>query len=157
MFDLDRFRMTFETMLRLYFTKTIETSDNQEKYEALSHTIMSMLADDWSATNALFDDKRKAYYFSAEFLIGRSLGNNMLNIGYFSQIKEFVESLGLNLNQLEEKEEDAALGNGGLGRLAACFMESATTLSLPLYSYDVLYNQELFIISKTYNRIITPI
>ena len=67
MFDLDRFRMTFETMLRLYFTKTIETSDNQEKYEALSHTIMSMLADDWSATNALFDDKRKAYYFSAEF------------------------------------------------------------------------------------------
>lgn len=144
MFDLDRFRMTFETMLRLYFTKTIETSDNQEKYEALSHTIMSMLADDWSATNALFDDKRKAYYFSAEFLIGRSLGNNMLNIGYFSQIKEFVESLGLNLNQLEEKEEDAALGNGGLGRLAACFMESATTLSLPLYGYGVLYNQGLF-------------
>ena len=131
-------------MLALYFAKTIETSSEREKYSALSHTIMSMISEDWVATRHQFADERKAYYFSAEFLLGRSLGNNMLNIGFYDEIKDFVESLGLNLNSLEEKEDDAALGNGGLGRLAACFMESAATLDLPLYGYGVLYNQGLF-------------
>ena len=145
MFNRIQFRNTFETMLKLYFAKNMETASTREKYSALAHTLMSLISDDWGCTDALFEGKRRAYYFSAEFLIGRSLANNMLNIGYYDEIKSFVEDdLGLSLTDLEEEEEDAALGNGGLGRLAACFMESATTKNLPLMGYGVLYSQGLF-------------
>lgn len=145
MFDRIKFRNTFETMLKLYFAKNFESASTREKYSALAHTLMSLISDDWRSTEDLFETSRRAYYFSAEFLIGRSLANNMLNIGYYDEIKSFVEEdLGLSLTDIEEEEEDAALGNGGLGRLAACFMESAATKNLPLTGYGVLYSQGLF-------------
>lgn len=141
---IDTVRSTFEIMLQLRFAKTIETSSVQEKYYALADTIMSLLANEWAKSDEVYEDKKQAYYFSLEFLIGRSLGNNMLNLEMFDEIRDFIEQLGINYNELEEVEYDAALGNGGLGRLAACFMESAATMNLPVMGYGVRYSQGIF-------------
>jgi starch phosphorylase len=141
---IDTLRSTFEIMLQLRFAKTIETSSVNEKYYALADTIMSLLANDWAKSDEAYAQGKQAYYFSLEFLIGRSLGNNMLNLEMYDEIRGFVESLGINFNELEEVEYDAALGNGGLGRLAACFMESAASMNLPVMGYGVRYSQGIF-------------
>lgn len=142
--NMDAFRSTFEIMLKLRFAKTIQTSSVKEKYYALADTIMSLIADDWARSEEQFYRQKGAYYFSLEFLIGRSLGNNMLNIERYDAIYRFVESLGIDFGELEEVEQDAALGNGGLGRLAACFMEASASCNLPLMGYGVRYSQGIF-------------
>lgn len=137
-------QQNFEIMLKLRFAKTIETSSTQEKYYALADAIMSMLADNWASTQNSFKKGKAAYYMSLEFLIGRSLGNNIVNLSMDEDVREFIDSLGLNFKDLEEVEYDAALGNGGLGRLAACFMEASATCDLPLMGYGVRYSQGIF-------------
>ena len=129
----------------LYRTgKTIKEVSPVAKYEALSIVIMDELKSNWAKTIESNKDKKNAYYFSAEFLIGRSLGNNLLNLGIYDEIREVLDELNISLATLEEMEEDPALGNGGLGRLAACFMESAATEGLPLQGYGVRYSQGIF-------------
>lgn len=126
------------------FRTTLEESTDFEKYAALSKTVMDELQDEWMVTERKNRTRRNAYYFSAEFLIGRSLGNNLLNLGIFDDVVDILNDMGVDFRDLEEQEEDAALGNGGLGRLAACFIESAATEGLPLQGYGVRYSEGIF-------------
>lgn len=138
------FRAQLESNLINTFGVDYEAADDYEKYGALSKTIMQMVQSDWMRTTKENRHKRNAYYFSAEFLMGRSLGNNLLNLGIYDEVKAVIEEMGLDFEALEDQEEDAALGNGGLGRLAACFIESAATEGLPLQGYGVRYSQGIF-------------
>lgn len=129
----------------LYKTgKGIDEISPQAKYEASAIMVMDDIKEDWAKTTKKNKERRNAYYFSAEFLIGRSFGNNILNYGLNNEAEEIADELGISLSALEEIEKDPALGNGGLGRLAACFMESAATEDLPLQGYGVRYSQGLF-------------
>ncbi|NLW42067.1 MAG: glycogen/starch/alpha-glucan phosphorylase [Tissierellia bacterium] len=132
---------TYKLSLKLNFGKTIQEASNLEKYHALSETIMSKISSDWNNTRRAYSQKKQAYYFSAEFLVGRSLHNNLVNLLLDDDVKDCLDEMGITLVELEEQEEDAALGNGGLGRLAACFMESAATMNLPLMGYGVRYSE----------------
>ncbi|MDU5960016.1 MAG: glycogen/starch/alpha-glucan phosphorylase, partial [Finegoldia magna] len=140
----EEFLLQFEKNLFNMFGKDLQTSTEKEKYIAFSKIIMNELAEDWKKTSDKHKNSRNAYYFSAEFLIGRSLGNNLLNMGLDEEYSQVLKGLDIDINELEIQEEDAALGNGGLGRLAACFMESAASLDYPLTGYGVRYRQGLF-------------
>lgn len=142
--EKEEFLLQFEKNLFNLFGKDLQTSTEKEKYIAFSKIIMSELAEDWKKTSDKHKNSRNAYYFSAEFLIGRSLGNNLLNMGLDEKYSQVLKELDIDINDLEIQEEDAALGNGGLGRLAACFMESAASLDYPLTGYGVRYRQGLF-------------
>ena len=142
--EKEEFLLQFEKNLFNMFGKDLQTSTEKEKYIAFSKIIMSELAEDWKKTSDKHKNSRNAYYFSAEFLIGRSLGNNLLNMGLDEEYSQVLKELDIDINDLEIQEEDAALGNGGLGRLAACFMESAASLDYPLTGYGVRYRQGLF-------------
>ncbi len=143
MFNRESFINTYELSLKLNFGKTIEEASALEKYHALSETIMGKISSDWNNTRRAYSQKKQGYYFSAEFLIGRSLHNNLVNLLLDDDVKDCLDEMGIDLVELEEQEEDAALGNGGLGRLAACFMESAATMNLPLMGYGVRYSEGL--------------
>lgn len=142
--DTERLRISYESIIKLKFGKTFESASKEEKYSALATAIMEIIADDWIKTREKSKKERKAYYFSAEFLVGRALGNNILNLGIEKDVQSVLDDMDLALRELEELEEDAALGNGGLGRLAACFMESAATMDIPLDGYGVRYSEGLF-------------
>ena len=141
MFNKELFINTYKLSLKLNFGKTIQEASNLEKYHALSETIMSKISSDWNNARRAYSQKKQAYYFSAEFLVGRSLHNNLVNLLLDDDVKDCLDEMGITLVELEEQEEDAALGNGGLGRLAACFMESAATMNLPLMGYGVRYSE----------------
>lgn len=143
-FNEDFFLKEFKTNLEKTFVKKYEEATDREKYVALSQTIMNLIQEDWLETKENTSKKRNAYYLSAEFLIGRSMGNNLLNLGILDQVKKILADMNIDFDQLEDLEDDAALGNGGLGRLAACFMESGATESLPLQGYGVRYSQGIF-------------
>ena len=142
--DKKLFKDSIHKEMLYKYGKTVEEANAKEKYDILSTVIMRLLSERWKASKEESREKRNAYYFSAEFLVGRSLGNNLLNFGITEEVEDVLEEMGMNLNALEEEEEDAALGNGGLGRLAACFIDSAATLDLPLQGYGVRYSQGLF-------------
>lgn len=127
------------------FKKELEDCNDKEKFKAVSKTIMEMILPKWKETNHKFEDKRKAYYFSAEYLMGRALSNNLINMGYKEDLEKILEELNINYNEIEEAESDAGLGNGGLGRLAACFLDSAATLDYPLTGYGIRYEYGIFI------------
>lgn len=122
------------------------TSDDYYLYKALSYTMRDRLMSHWKKTWEAYNEKKlkKAYYLSMEFLIGRSLTNNLLNLGVESETQQAMYDLGLNLEEIEEAERDAGLGNGGLGRLAACFMDSCATLQLPVMGYGLRYEYGMF-------------
>ncbi len=111
---------------------------------ALSRTVVELIANDWETTRDEYDTVKQSHYFSAEFLEGRSLLNNLVNLGIYEQTKDAVADFGVDLTELLEQEDDAALGNGGLGRLAACFLDSCATLNLPVTGYGILYRYGLF-------------
>ncbi len=140
----ENFISDFNDQLEIMYGKTLETASDFEKYMSLSSTIMLIISEDWMDTTENNRKKRKACYFSAEFLVGRSLGNNLLNLGAYNDVAKILEDLNIDINVMEESEDDAALGNGGLGRLAACFIESAATLGLPVVGYGVRYSEGLF-------------
>lgn len=142
--DEKEFLISFENTLKALYSVDLEEADEFEKYAALSKTLMAYIADDWIKTRKQGEKKRKEYFFSAEFLIGRSLGSNLLNLGILEPVKRILKTLGTDLEDLEDQEEDAALGNGGLGRLAACFMDSAAFKNLPVQGYGVRYSQGIF-------------
>ena len=113
-------------------------------WTALSHTMVELMADDWEQTRDVYDTVRQTHYFSAEFLVGRSMLNNLVNLGIYEEAKEAVAAYGINLTDLLEQENDPGLGNGGLGRLAACFLDSCATMNLPVTGYGILYRYGLF-------------
>ena len=111
-----------------------------------SYAVKDIIIDKWIATHKQYekDDPKMVYYMSMEFLMGRALGNNMINLCAYDEIKEALDELGLDINVIEDQEPDAALGNGGLGRLAACFMDSLATLEYPAYGCGIRYKYGMF-------------
>ncbi|MDD7592752.1 MAG: glycogen/starch/alpha-glucan phosphorylase [Peptoniphilaceae bacterium] len=140
----ERFLQALEDNARHMFRASFADASPHEKYAALSRTIMNGLMDNWIATEEKTRTMRNEYYFSAEFLVGRALGNNLLNLDILDEVKEVLSDIGVDFEQLEDEEEDAALGNGGLGRLAACFIESAATEGYPVQGYGVRYREGIF-------------
>jgi glycogen phosphorylase len=123
-----------------------ERSGARDVYKALAYTMRDLLVQKWISTQKTFyaKQKKRVYYLSLEFLIGRSLGNSMTNLGILQDARQAVEELGFDMEEIRDQEEDAALGNGGLGRLAACFMDSIATLKIPAYGYGIRYEYGLF-------------
>jgi len=123
-----------------------EMAGEEDFYKALAYTMREFLVKKWINTQKSYYAKqqKRVYYLSLEFLIGRSLGNSMINLGLFDDVSEILQKMGYDLSDIREKEEDAALGNGGLGRLAACFMDSLATLKIPSYGYGINYEYGLF-------------
>lgn len=130
--------------LKAEFAKELPEATQKELWTALSMAIMEQTVDRWVQTSKNYQDKKRAHYFSAEFLVGRSLLNNLVNLNWSAEAEALCEELGLSLDQIEEQEEDPGLGNGGLGRLAACFLDSAATQNLPVVGYGILYRYGLF-------------
>ena len=132
-----------ENLQRITLKNFKDTSD-KDRYFALCDTIMELINQEWRNCKNRTRKSRKAYYFSAEFLVGRSLGNNLINLGIYDEVKEILKEIDIDFESIENFEDDAALGNGGLGRLAACFMDSAATQKLDMYGYGVRYREGLF-------------
>jgi starch phosphorylase len=124
--------------------KTVETATKQELYYGVARSILMMLMPKWHKTNEIKAHKKQAYYLSAEFLMGRAFGNNLISLGLENEVQEVLKDLNIDLNELEEFEDDAGLGNGGLGRLAACFIDSAASLDYPLTGYGIRYEYGIF-------------
>ncbi|MBR5425458.1 MAG: glycogen/starch/alpha-glucan phosphorylase, partial [Clostridiales bacterium] len=124
--------------------KSADKGTARDYWLALSRSIVEIMADDWEKTREKYAKVRQAHYLSAEFLVGRSMLNNLVNLGIYEQAVEAMKGFGINLTDLLEEETDAALGNGGLGRLAACFLDSCATLDLPVTGYGILYRYGLF-------------
>lgn len=143
-FNRNQFTENFKNNVIALYAKSFDEATDFEKYHALSKTIMDIVAKDWAKTKENNKNKRNAYYLSAEFLIGRSMGNNLLNLGIIDQVKEILKELNIDFDEIEDEEDDAALGNGGLGRLAACFVESGATEGINLHGYGVRYSQGIF-------------
>lgn len=132
-----------ENLQRITLKSFDETSD-KDRYNALCDSIMELINEEWRECKRSTRNERKAYYLSAEFLIGRSLGNNLINLGIYDEVKELLDEIGIDFEAIENYEDDAALGNGGLGRLAACFMDSAATQGINLAGYGVRYREGIF-------------
>ena len=126
------------------FGKDLKDCNPVEKYTGLSEAVMDEVLPLWMESKKKFEGKKQAYYFSAEYLMGRALSNNLMNLSCIDAVKNMLEEIGIDYNEIEEKENDAALGNGGLGRLAACFLDSAASLNYPLSGYGIRYEYGLF-------------
>lgn len=142
--DKDSFKRSILRNLKLDYGKTVENAKDNEIFSALSKALVELVMDDWSNTTELYSKGRKAYYLSAEYLMGRALGNNLISLGLEEEVKEILEEFNIDLNSIENIEEDAGLGNGGLGRLAACFIDSAASMNIPLVGYGIRYSHGLF-------------
>ena len=141
--DKENFLSEFKRKLAAKYKIQPKDATPQQIHDSLSSVIMDMIESDWERSIQAHDNIRKACYFSAEFLVGRAVFNNLLNLGITDEVEAVLKEAGCSLSSLEEIE-DAALGNGGLGRLAACFMDSAATLNLPLDGYGIRYKYGLF-------------
>lgn len=132
--------------VKYLYRKTMDEASEQEIFQAVSYVVKDVIIDQWLATQQEFDkaDPKIVYYMSMEFLMGRALGNNLINLTVYNEVKEALEEMGINLNAIEDQEPDPALGNGGLGRLAACFMESLATLGYPAYGCGIRYHYGMF-------------
>ncbi len=142
--DKNKFMDDYVENLQRITLKNFDETSDKDKYHALCATIMERINQDWRECKNKSRKSRKAYYFSAEFLVGRSLGNNLINLGIYDEVKEILAEMGIDFEAIENYEDDAALGNGGLGRLAACFMDSGATEKLNMYGYGVRYREGLF-------------
>lgn len=144
--DKEKFIQEIKNNVKNLYRKTLEEASQQEVYQAVSNAVKNVMIDQWLATQKTFDeeDPKILYYMSMEFLMGRALGNNLINMTAYTEVKEALEEIGFDLNLIEDQEPDPALGNGGLGRLAACFMESLSTLGYPAYGCGIRYRYGLF-------------
>ena len=143
-FDKEEWKEKLEERLLEKFSVSLKDASPFEVYRTLGETVMSFIAKDWYETKQEYSKTKQAFYLSSEFLMGRALGNNLINLGIDKEIQKFFKELGIDYNQIEDEEEDAALGNGGLGRLAACFMDSLATLNLPGQGYSIRYRNGIF-------------
>ena len=142
----EEFKKEVEDYLKVLFRKSINEADDQQKFQAVSYAVKDFIVDQWMATHRTYEeqDVKTVYYLSMEFLMGRALGNIIINLKGNKAIKEAIEELGMNLDVIEDQEPDAALGNGGLGRLAACFLDSLSTLGYPAYGCGIRYKYGMF-------------
>ena len=140
------FREAVERNILGLYRKHLDEATDQEKYQAVAQVVKEEVIDRWIATRDAIEktDPKTVYYMSMEFLVGRALGNNLLNIGYYDRIREYLDDMGIDINAIEDQEPDPALGNGGLGRLAACFMDSLSTLGYPAYGCGIRYRYGMF-------------
>ena len=145
-FDKKAFIQSVRDNLKNLYRKTLEEADQQEIFQAVSFAVKDVINDRWLATQQVFDkeDPKIVYYMSMEFLMGRALGNNLINLKEYKEVREALDEIGLNLDVIEDQEPDPALGNGGLGRLAACFMDSLSTLGYAAYGCGIRYRYGMF-------------
>ena len=145
-FDKEKFKKELESNVRMLFRRKLEEATPQQIYQAVAYSVKDDIIDNWIETQKAYEkqDKKMVYYMSMEFLMGRALGNNMINLLCYDDVRETLEELGLDLNLIEDQEPDAALGNGGLGRLAACFLDSLATLGYPAYGCGIRYRYGMF-------------
>ena len=145
-FEKEAFKKEVEQNVKQLFRKTVDEVSQQDLYQAVSYVVKDAIIDDWIATQKQYekDDPKIVYYMSMEFLLGRALGNNLINMTAYKEVKEALEEMGLNLNELEDQEPDPALGNGGLGRLAACFLDSLASLGYAAYGCGIRYRYGMF-------------
>ena len=146
MFEKETFKKEVVENVKYLYRKTMDEASEQEIFQAVSYVVKDVIIDQWLATQQEFDkaDPKIVYYMSMEFLMGRALGNNLINLTVYNEVKEALEEMGINLNAIEDQEPAPALGNGGLGRLAACFMESLATLGYPAYGCGIRYHYGMF-------------
>ena len=142
----EEFKKSIIENVKNQYRRTIDEATPQQIFQAVSYAIKDVIIDDWIATQKQFDETgaKKVYYLSMEFLMGRALGNNIINLGAKKAVKEALEELGFDLNAIEDQEPEPALGNGGLGRLAACFLDSLATLGYPAYGCGIRYHYGMF-------------
>ena len=142
----EEFKKSIIENVKNQYRRTIDEATPQQIFQAVSYALKDVIIDDWIATQKQFDETgaKKVYYLSMEFLMGRALGNNIINLGAKKAVKEALEELGFDLNAIEDQEPDPALGNGGLGRLAACFLDSLATLGYPAYGCGIRYHYGMF-------------
>lgn len=142
----EEFKQSVVDNLKMLFRRSVEDADQQQLFQAVAYATKDIVVDQWMASHKEFEkqDKKIVYYLSMEFLMGRALGNIIINLKGNQAIKEAVEELGLDLDVIEDQEPDAALGNGGLGRLAACFLDSLATLGYPAYGCGIRYKYGMF-------------
>ena len=145
-FDKEKFKKELESNVRMLFRRKLEEATPQQIYQAVAYSVKDDIIDNWIETHKAYEkqDKKMVYYMSMEFLMGRALGNNMINLLCYDDVRETLEELGLDLNLIEDQEPDAALGNGGLGRLAACFLDSLATLGYPASGCGIRYRYGMF-------------
>ena len=145
-FNKSEFKLTVEENVKRLYRKTIEEATQQQLFQAVSYAIKDTIIDGWLETQAVYkkEDPKTVYYLSMEFLMGRALGNNLINLMAYKDVKEALDEMGIDLNVIEDQEPDAALGNGGLGRLAACFLDSLATLGYPAYGCGIRYKYGMF-------------
>ena len=145
-FDKEKFKKELESNVRMLFRRNLDEATTQQIYQAVAHSVKDDIIDNWIETHKAYEkqDKKMVYYMSMEFLMGRALGNNMINLLCYDEVRETLEELGLDMNLIEDQEPDAALGNGGLGRLAACFLDSLATLGYPAYGCGIRYRYGMF-------------
>ena len=145
-FEKDVFKRDVRNNVKTLFRKEVEEATPQQVFQAVSYAVKDDIIDRWIATHKEYEKKnvKTVYYLSMEFLMGRALGNNLINLTYYDAVKEALDELGFDLNLIEDQEPDAALGNGGLGRLAACFLDSLATLGYPAYGCGIRYRYGMF-------------
>lgn len=142
--EKDVLKKQIEKNLKVSFGKELNEAEEFEIYRALGQSIMENISENWYDTTKKYSKQKQAFYLSAEFLMGRALGNNLINLGMLGEVKQLFNELGIDYNKVEDAEEDSALGNGGLGRLAACFLDSLATLNLPGQGYGIRYRNGIF-------------
>ena len=145
-FSKAEFKKEVNDYVKITSRKTLDEASQLEKYQCVAYALKDFIIDQWIATHKEYEkqDAKTVYYLSMEFLMGRALGNIIIYLASRKEIKEAIEELGLDLNAIEDQEPDAALGNGGLGRLAACFLDSLATLGYPAYGCGIRYKYGMF-------------
>ena len=145
-FEKDVFKRDVRNNVKTLFRKEVAEATPQQLFQAVSYAVKEAIIDDWLATQKQYekDDPKTVYYMSMEFLLGRALGNNLINMTAYKEVKEALEEMGIDLNVIEDQEPDPALGNGGLGRLAACFLDSLATLGYASYGCGIRYRYGMF-------------
>ena len=145
-FDKELFKRSVLYNVKTLYRKTLEEATPQQIFQAVSYAIKDAIVDHWLESQKQYEeqDPKMVYYMSMEFLMGRALGNNMINLQAYKPVEEALEELGLDINLVEDQEPDAALGNGGLGRLAACFLDSLATLGYAAYGCGIRYRYGMF-------------
>ena len=132
-FDAEQFKENLTARLRRQYGKDISQANKHDLFDAVSASALEIIMPNWMETRKEYEAKptKQLYYLSAEFLMGRALSNNLINAGIMDQVKEVLNGMNINFDMIEDEEPDAGLGNGGLGRLAACFLDSIATLQYP--------------------------
>lgn len=145
-FSKKEFKKEVVENVKSLFRRDMEEATNEQIYQAVAYAVKDLIIDDWIKSQKEYkkQNKKTVYYLSMEFLMGRALGNNMINLTHYKEMAEALDELGLDINVIEDQERDAALGNGGLGRLAACFLDSLATLGYPAYGCGIRYHYGMF-------------